>query len=222
MTAAKTIPDRAETPFAFSDANQAEVARILAKYPAGRERSAILPLLDLAQRQQGWISRSVVEAVTAVTGCPPIHVWEVATFYTMYNLAPIGAHHVQICTNLSCWLRGSDEVLRAARDVFGVGFGQTSADGTVTVSQVECLGACVNAPMMQIGDDYFEDLDYDSAKALFQAIKDGRPLTAGSQVGRQCSAPQDRMTTLTTDPTTAEGGRWTAPDSPAAGGSGAD
>ncbi len=217
MSGAPTVPRDSESPFAFTDEAMAEVRRILAKYPDGRERSAILPLLDLAQRQVGWISRGVVEVVAELTRSPAIHVWEVATFYTMYNLEEIGLHHVQICTNLPCWLRGSDDVLRAARDVFGVGFGQTSPDGLVTLSQVECLGACVNAPMMQIGDDYFEDLDYDSAKALFQAIRDGRPLAAGPQKRRQTSAPEGGMTTLTTDPATPEGGRWIAPDSPAAG-----
>ena len=222
MSAAPTKPNETDAPFAFSEENMAEVRRILAKYPDGRERSAILPLLDLAQRQMGWISRSVVETVAEMTRSPAIHVWEAATFYTMYNLNKIGANHVQICTNLPCWLRGSDEVVRAAREVFGVGFGQTSADGTVTVSQVECLGACVNAPMMQIGDDYFEDLDFERAKALFQSILDGRPLAPGPQTRRQASAPEGGMTTLTTDPTTPEGGRWIAPDSPAAGAGGAD
>jgi len=216
MSAVKTSPTRDDTPFAFSDAAMAEVRRILAKYPEGRARSAILPLLDLAQREHGWVSQGVVEAVAEITGTAPIRVWEVATFYTMYNKEPIGRHHVEICTNLPCWLRGSDEILRAARDVFGVGFGQTSEDGAATVSSAECLGACVNAPMVQIGDDYYEDLDYDSAKALFTAIKEGRPVRAGSQIGRQCSAPQGEPTSLTADPTTPEGGRWVAPDSPAA------
>jgi len=217
MSAVPTKPGETDAPFAFTEENMAEVRRILAKYPDGRERSAILPLLDLAQRQQGWISRTVVETVAEMTRSPAIHVWEVATFYTMYNLKQIGANHVQICTNLPCWLRGSDEVVKAAREVFGVGFGQTSADGTVTVSQMECLGACVNAPMMQIGDDYFEDLDFDRAKALFQSILDGRPLAPGPQTRRQTSAPEGGMSTLTTDPTTPEGGRWIAADSPAAG-----
>jgi NADH-quinone oxidoreductase E subunit len=216
MSAVKTSPERDEAPFAFSDAAMAEARRILAKYPEGRARSAVLPLLDLAQREHGWVSQGVVEAVAGITGTPPIRVWEVATFYTMYNKAPIGRHHIEICTNLPCWLRGSDEILRAARDVFGVGFGQTSTDGEATVSSAECLGACVNAPMVQIGDDYYEDLDYDSAKALFTAIKEGRPVRAGSQIGRQCSAPQGEPNSLTSDPTTAEGGRWIAPDSPAA------
>ncbi|KAA5604760.1 NAD(P)H-dependent oxidoreductase subunit E [Roseospira marina] len=211
-----TAPARDETPFAFSEASLEEARRILAKYPEGRARSGILPLLDLAQRQHGWVSQSVVEAVAEMTGAPPIRVWEVATFYTMYNKAPIGRAHVEICTNLPCWLRGSDEIMRAARDVFGVGFGETSADGAATVSSAECLGACVNAPMVQIGDDYYEDLDYDSAVALFTAIKEGRPVKAGSQIDRQCSAPQGTPTSLTTDPTTDEGGRWIAPESPAA------
>ncbi|WP_299444548.1 NAD(P)H-dependent oxidoreductase subunit E [uncultured Rhodospira sp.] len=224
MTAAKTIPDpdAADAPFAFTEANLAEARRILAKYPEGRDRSGVLPLLDLAQRQQGWISRGVVEAVAEITNTPPIRVWEVVTFYTMYNQHPIGRHHVQICTNLPCWLRGSDEIMRAAREVFGDAFGRTTDDGIATVSEVECLGACVNAPMVQIGDDYHEDLDYESAKALFQAIRHGRPVQAGSWADRQCSAPSGTRTTLTTDPTTPDGGKWIAADSPAVSAGGAD
>ncbi len=222
MSAApKTIPGAANTPFAFTAENQVEAERIFAKYPVARARSAILPLLDLAQRQEGWVSRAVVEAVASMTKVAPIMVWEVATFYTMYNLEPIGRFHVEVCTNLPCWLRGSEDVVRAARDVFGVEIGQTSADGLVTLSQAECLGACVNAPMLQIGDDYYEDLDYDRAKALFTAMKQGRHVNGGSQAGRRCSAPMGDLTSLTTDPTTPEGGRWTAESSPAAGG-GAD
>jgi NADH-quinone oxidoreductase E subunit len=221
MTAAKTIPesDAADAPFAFNEASLAEARRILAKYPEGRERSAVLPLLDLAQRQHGWISRGVVEAVAEMTGTPSIRVWEVVTFYTMYNQGRIGRHHVQVCTNVSCWLRGADEIVRAAREVFGVEFGQTMEDGTATLSEVECLGACVNAPMVQIDDDYHEDLDYESAKALFQAIRHGHGVEAGSWAKRQCSAPAGERTTLTADPTKPEGGRWIAPDSPAAGAS---
>ncbi|MBB4265022.1 NADH-quinone oxidoreductase subunit NuoE [Roseospira visakhapatnamensis] len=223
MSAApKTIPGAADRPFAFTAENQAEAERLIAKYPEGRTRSAVLPLLDLAQRQEGWVSRAVVEAVAKMAGVAPIMVWEVATFYTMYNLEPIGRFHIEVCTNLPCWLRGSEDVVRAARDVFGVDIGQTSADGLVTLSQAECLGACVNAPMAQIGDDYYEDLTYDRAKALFTAMKQGRTMHGGSQAGRRCSAPEGTLTTLTTDPTTPEGGRWIADSSPAAPGATAD
>jgi len=220
MSAApKTIPGEAKGPFAFTAENQAEAERIIAKYPEGRVRSAILPLLDLAQRQEGWVSRAIVDGVAKMTGVAPILVWEVATFYTMYKLEPVGRFHIEVCTNLPCWLRGSEDVVRAAKDVFGVDIGQTSEDGLVTLSSAECLGACVNAPMMQVGDDYYEDLDYERAKALFTAMKQGRPLLAGSQTGRRCSAPDGPSTSLATDPTTPEGGRWMADSSPAATGS---
>jgi len=218
MSGPKISPEAAPQPFAFSAENQAEADRLIAKYPDGRARSAILPLLDLAQRQEGWVSRGIVEAVAGMTGVAPILVWEVATFYTMYNLEPIGRFHIEVCTNLPCWLRGSEDVVRAAREVFGVDLGQTSEDGLVTLSTAECLGACVNAPMVQIGDDYYEDLDYDRAKALFTALKQGRTVQAGSQDGRQCSAPSGAPTSLTADPTTSEGGRWIAESSPAADG----
>jgi NADH:ubiquinone oxidoreductase subunit E len=118
----------------------------------------------------------------------------VATFYTMYRLRPVGRNHIQLCTNISCWLRGSDDVKRAAEEVFGLHFGESNAE--TTLEEVECAGACCNAPVAQIGDDYYEDLTYDNAKALFQALKDGKPVTAGSQIGRSGSCPEGGPTTL--------------------------
>jgi NADH-quinone oxidoreductase subunit E len=182
--------------FAFSPENAKVAEAIVAKYPKGRQRSAVMPLLDLAQRQEGWLSRAAMDAVARMLGVPPIKVYEVATFYTMYNLKPVGRLHVQICTNISCWLRGAPEVVRAAKDVLGIEFGETTADGAATLAEVECLGACVNAPVMQVGDDLYEDLTYDTAKAVLLALLKGEKPAIGSQTGRRGACPCCGATTL--------------------------
>lgn len=180
--------------FVFTPEMMTKAKAHIAKYPASRQRSAVMPLLDLAQRQEGWLSRAAMDYVADLLEIPPIKVYEVATFYTMYRLRPVGKHHVQLCTNISCWLRGSDDVKRAAEEVFGISFGQSCAEATL--EEVECAGACVNAPVAQIGDDYFEDLTYENAKALFQALRDGKSVKVGSQTGRQTSCPEGGPTTL--------------------------
>jgi len=183
-------------PFAFTPDNLKQAEAIVAKYPAGRQRSAVMPLLDLAQRQAGWLSRSAMDTVAEMLGMPPIKVYEVATFYTMYNLKPVGRLHVQICTNISCWLRGAPEIVRAAKDVLGVEFGETMSDGAATLSEVECLGACANAPVMQVNDDLYEDLTYDTAKAVLEALLRGEKPPMGSQIGRRGSCACSGATTL--------------------------
>lgn len=184
--------------FAFTDENRKTAETIVAKYPEGRQASAVIPLLDLAQRQNaGWLPRAAMDYVAEYLSMPPIRVYEVATFYTMFNLNPVGQHHVQVCTNLPCWLKGSDAVVAACRDVLGVDFGGTSADGKFTLSEVECLGACVNAPMMQIDDDFYEDLDAATARAVLNTLaKGGRP-NPGPQNGRKGCEPKGGPTTLT-------------------------
>ena len=186
------------TAFAFSDENRRTADRIIARYPEGRQASAVLPLLDLAQRQHdGWLPRVAMDHVAQVLDMAPIRVYEVATFYTMYNLKPVGTHHVQVCTNLSCWLRGSDKVVAACAETLGIGLGETTGDGQFTLSEVECLGACVNAPMIQINDDYYEDLDADSTARVLTDLKDGRQPKRGSQIGRTSSEPAGGLTSLT-------------------------
>jgi NADH-quinone oxidoreductase subunit E/NADH dehydrogenase (ubiquinone) flavoprotein 2 len=182
--------------FAFSPENLEAARAAIAKYPPGRQHSAVMPLLDLVQRQEGWICRAAMEAVGAMLDMAPIRVEEVATFYTMYNLAPVGRFHVQVCTNLPCMLRGSDDVVVAARAALGVDFGQTTADGLFTLSEVECLGACVNAPMMQINDAYYEDLDAASTRRVLEALARGETPAPGPQNGRQFSCPAGGPTTL--------------------------
>ena len=182
--------------FAFTSETAEKVKVVLAKYPAGRQRSAVMPLLDLAQRQEGWLTQAAMDHIADMLGMAPIRVYEVATFYTMYNLAPVGKHHVQVCTNICCLLRGSDDVAQAAHEELGIHFGETTDDGQFTLAEVECLGACVNAPMMQINDDYYEDLDAASTKRILAELKAGRQPKPGPQIDRINSAPMGGPTTL--------------------------
>ena len=188
-------------PFAFTEESLAEAQRHIAKYPEGRQASAVLPLLHLAQRQNGgFLTLQALDYIAGFLQMPPIRVYEVATFYTMFNLQPIGRHHVQVCTNVPCWLRGSDDIVGACRDKLGIGPGETTADGLFTVSEAECLGACVNAPMMQIGDDYYEDLTPETTAAILDALARGETPEAGPQSGRRSAEPAGGLTSLTTIP----------------------
>ncbi len=192
--------------FAFTAENLAKAQAVIAKYPQGRQRSAVMPLLDIAQRQEGWVSLAAMNYVAEMLDLAPIKVYEVATFYTMFQLKPVGKYHLQVCTNLPCMLRGSEEIVETCRKELGVGLGQTTADGLFTLSEVECLGACVNAPVMWIGDDYYEDLDVESAKQIILALKRGETPKPGSQTGRQGSCPVGGPTTLTSLQSSLPGG----------------
>jgi len=197
MTAAPGTGGRSEA-FDFSPENREKAKAIMAKYPEGWRESAVMPLLDLAQRQNGgWLTNAAMDHVAGMLAMPPIRVYEVGTFYTMYNLKPVGRHHVQVCTNLPCWLRGSEAIAGACRKTLGIGFGGTTEDGLFTLSEVECLGACVNAPMMQINDDYYEDLDSDSTEKVLVELQRGGKPRPGSQTGRHTCEPAGGLTTLT-------------------------
>jgi NADH-quinone oxidoreductase subunit E len=207
MAEAPQIPDEAETRarwggFAWSEENQRKANEILGRYPKGREQSASIPFLDLAQRQvgaeaqtQGWLPVPVIEFVARAIGVPYMRVYEVATFYTMFNLAPVGRYHVQVCGTTPCMLGGSDDVLAACKN-HGLVKGRTTPDGLFTLTEVECLGACANAPMVQINDDNFEDLDYDRTTAILEALAQGRAPTPGPQTGRRASCPEGGPTSL--------------------------
>ncbi|HET6184120.1 MAG TPA: NAD(P)H-dependent oxidoreductase subunit E [Acetobacteraceae bacterium] len=191
--------------FAFDAESEREVARHIAKYPAGRQASAVLPLLWLVQRQMqrttgsAWVPLAAMNEVARILNMAPIRVYEVATFYAMFNLRPVGKWHLQVCTTTPCWLRGSDEVVRACRAETGIkGWKETSADGLFTMTEVECLGACVNAPILQVNDDFYEDMDAARTKELLQALRRNEPPRPGSMAGRQTSAPEGGPTTLTT------------------------
>ncbi len=186
--------------FAFSDEYLDRVDAVVARYPDDRRASALMPLLSLAQEQNaGWLPKAAMDHVADMLDIPHIRAYEVATFYTMYNLEPMGRHHVQVCTNISCWLRGSDEVLDACRKFLGVGVGRTTEDGAFTLTEVECLGACVNAPVVQIGKDYFEDLDGESVVRILEAFKAGETPKPGPQNGRKGCEPSSGLTSLTFD-----------------------
>jgi NADH-quinone oxidoreductase E subunit len=183
--------------FTFTPESEEKARAFVARYPEGRQFSAVMPLLDVAQRQNGgWLNQAAMDHVAAYLDMPPIRVYEVATFYTMYNLKPVGKVHVQVCTTTPCWLRGSDEIVATCKRVLGIGMGETTDDGMFTLNEVECAGACVNAPMIQVGDDYYEDLDAARTEALLEAFKRGDEVKAGPQNGRQTSAPEGGPTTL--------------------------
>ena len=188
--------------FAWTQENEKQARVIVGRYPPGRQQSAIIPLLDLAQRQvgaetetQGWLPVPVIEYVAAYLGMPYMRAYEVATFYTMFNLRPVGRYHVQVCGTTPCMLRGSDDVLEACY-AKGLQKGATTADGLFTLTEVECLGACANAPMVQINDDNYEDLSFESMTAILDELAAGRQPKIGPQVDRKTSCPEDGPTTL--------------------------
>lgn len=187
--------------FEFTPENLEVAQGHISKYPQGRQQSAVMPLLTLAQQQHdGWVPRAAVETIANMLGMPFIRVYEVATFYTMYNLAPVGYYHVQCCTTTPCWLRGSDDVVKACKDELGIDFGEVSKDGKFGLSEVECLGACVNAPMIEITtphwDQFYEDLDYTMTRKLLKQLKVDEVPAAGSQNGRISSEPVGGLTSL--------------------------
>ena len=194
--AADQAPPHQPDSFAFDAESEAKIEKLVARYPAGKQASAVIPLLYVVQRQMGrqtgssWVPKVAMDAIAARLGMAPIRVYEVATFYFMFNTKPIGRHHLQLCGTTPCMLRGSDEVMRACHDAAHVHVGETSQDGLFTLIEVECLGACVNAPVLQVDDDYYEDLDYARTVQLIEALKRGERPRPGSTIGRQTSAPE--------------------------------
>jgi NADH-quinone oxidoreductase E subunit len=188
--------------FAFTDANLVQAKAIIARYPEGKQASAVMPLLALAQEQyDGWLPRAAMDVVASMLGMAPVRVYEVASFYTMYNLAPTGKHVLGVCTTTPCWLRGSDDIMKTCEQHLGVRTGQTTPDGLFTLREVECLGACVNAPMMQIGKQFYEDLSADSVTAIIDALARGDtpkpgPQSSHNQPSRRSSEPAPGLTSL--------------------------
>ncbi|MDP7142251.1 MAG: NADH-quinone oxidoreductase subunit NuoE [Alphaproteobacteria bacterium] len=196
-------------PESFTFKSKKDVKDVLGRYPDYAKKSAVMPLLDLAQRQVakegakadpvygGWIPRAAMDEIARIIEQPPVKVYEVATFYSMYNLEPVGKYLVQVCTTTPCWLCGSSEVAKACEDELGIHWGETTKDGLFTLMEVECLGACVNAPMVQINDDYYEDLTPDLIVDVLRALRDGKNVPIGSQTGRRDSMAVTGPTTLT-------------------------
>jgi len=183
--------------FEFTPENLDRAKAHIVKYPPGRQASAVLPLLWIAQEQHGgWLPRAAMDHVARILEMAPIRVYEVATFYTMFNLQPVGRYLLQACTTTPCWLRGSDAVVQACRSKLGIDVGGTTADGLFTLVEVECLGACVNAPILQVNDDFYEDLDAPATEALLDALRNGKAPLPGSVIGRQGSEPVSGRSTL--------------------------
>jgi NADH-quinone oxidoreductase subunit E len=183
--------------FAFTAENAAWCAEQMKKYPPGRQASAVIPILWRGQEQEGWVTRPMIEEVARMLGMASVRVLEVATFYTMFNLHPVGAHLVQVCTTTPCWLRGSDAVVAACKKDIHPHQGTVSADGIFSWVEMECLGACVNAPMILIDKDPFEDLDGPKTESILAAIRRGEQPKPGPQNGRRSSEPEGGPTTLT-------------------------
>uniref|UniRef100_A0A1Q3FI13 Putative ubiquinone oxidoreductase ndufv2/24 kd subunit n=1 Tax=Culex tarsalis TaxID=7177 RepID=A0A1Q3FI13_CULTA len=192
--------DNPSIPFEFTEENKKRVSAILNIYPEGHKRGAMIPLLDLAQRQHGWLPLSAMHKVAEILGLPNMRVYEVATFYTMFMRKPTGTYHIQICTTTPCWLRGSDEVMNVCKKKLGISPGETTKDGKFTISEVECLGACVNAPMIAVNDDYYEDLSAKDTEEILDDLKQGKVPRPGPRNGRFASEPAGGLTSLTEDP----------------------
>ncbi len=181
--------------FKFTKDNTILVHDILKKYPSNQSGSAVMPLLDLAMRQcNGWIPEAAMKEVGNIINIPFIKVYEVATFYSMFNLKPVGKYFIQFCTTTPCWLKGSDELLEVCKRHLNIDLGETTNDGLFTLKEVECLGACVNAPMVQINDDYYEDLNNSTLIKLLDDLKNNKKVKVGTQMkGRKGGEPVNTL-----------------------------
>ncbi|CAH3020434.1 unnamed protein product [Porites evermanni] len=195
-----TPENNADTPFELTQENLERAKVIMDNYPIGHKAAAVIPLLDLAQRQHGWLPISAMNYVADMLEMPRMRVYEVTTFYTMFNREPIGKYHIQVCTTTPCQLRDSDMVVDVIRKKLGIKMGETTKDGMFTLTSVECLGACVNAPMMQINDNYFEDLSEKDTEEILDDLVAGRTPKAGPRSGRFCCEPAGGLTSLTEPP----------------------
>ena len=195
----RRLHDKQPDSFAFTPENMDWAAAQIAKYPEGRQASAVLPLLWQAQKQGGgWLSEPAIRCVADMLEMPYMRALEVATFYSMFNLSPVGKYFVQLCGTTPCWLRGADDLKAVCRRQIGEP-GDISEDGKLSWIEVECLGACVNAPMVQINDDFYEDLTADTFERLLEDLRHGRNVMTGPQNGRQASAPEGGPTVLKGD-----------------------
>lgn len=196
-----TPENNADVPFKFTSENLERASAIMNIYPEGHKRAAVIPLLDLAQRQAGgWLPISAMHVVADLLSMPKMRVYEVATFYTMFNRKPVGKHFIQVCTTTPCWLRGSEGLMNCVSKKLGIKNGETTPDGQFSLLEVECLGACVNAPMMQINDNFYEDLTDKDTNEIIDDLKAGRVPKAGPRNGRYAAEPLDGLTCLTETP----------------------
>ena len=191
----KKIHDDQPSKFEYSAENLKEVENILKKYPEKNKKSAVMPLLYLAQKQnKNWIPLAAIKYIAKYLSMPYISVYEVATFYTMYNLAPVGKNFIQVCTTTPCLIRGADKIVKICKEKISPNESEISKDGNCSWMEVECLGACVSAPMVQINDDYYEDLDEQSTVEILDSLINDKPLKPGSYRGRKNTAPEKSKT----------------------------
>ena len=187
----RRLADNQDINFKFDNQDLKFLNSLLENYPKDKKQSAVVPSLFYAQRKAGgWLPEKAILAVSDFLDMPKIRVLEIATFYSMFNLQPSGDHFVQVCGSTPCWLRGAENIKKACKDYIGQER-EVSKDGLCWI-EVECLGACVNAPMMQINDDYYEDLDYESTVKILKDIKNKKNIIKGSQIGRKSSEPLER------------------------------
>ena len=192
----KKIHDNQPKFFLFSDENLKKVSEILKRYPEKNKKSAVMPLLYLAQKQnENWIPLAAMKYIANYLSMPYISVYEVATFYTMYNLAPVGKYFIQVCTTTPCLIRGADKIVKLCKDKISQNESEISKKGNCSWMEVECLGACVSAPMLQINDDYYEDLDEKNTKEILESLINDKPLKPGSYRGRKNTAPEKSLLT---------------------------
>ena len=195
-----TPDNNPDTPFSFTPENLKRVDTILANYPPAHKAAAVIPVLDLAQRQHGWLPISAMNVVAELLGLSRMRVYEVATFYTMFNRSPVGRFHIQVCTTTPCMLCDAGGIVDCIKTKLGIGVGETTKDGLFTLSEVECLGACVNAPMVQINDNYYEDLTAKDVEFILDELVEGRTPRPGPYNGRFAAEPISGLTTLTSPP----------------------
>jgi len=187
----KKIHDQQPESFEFTKENKDNAERILKKYPESRKKSAVMPFLYLAQRQnENWIPLTAMKYIAKFLEMPYIKVYEVATFYTMYNLAPVGKYFVQVCTTSPCLIRGADKIVKICKEKISKEENTLSENKLCSWLEVECLGACVNAPMMQINDDYYEDLDEKNTIEIINSLLINKPIKSKSFRNRTSSAPE--------------------------------
>ncbi len=187
----KKVHDKQPSEFKFSEENLSEVEDILKKYPEKNKKSAVMPLLYLAQKQnQNWIPLAAIKYIAKYLSMPYISVYEIATFYTMYNLAPVGKYFVQVCTTTPCLIRGADKIVKICKDKISPNENEISKKNNCSWMEVECLGACVNAPMIQINEDYYEDLNEKNTIEILESLVKDKPLKPGSYRGRKNTAPE--------------------------------
>ncbi|MAW17170.1 MAG: NADH-quinone oxidoreductase subunit NuoE [Pelagibacteraceae bacterium] len=189
----KKVHDNQPKEFKFSDENLKKAEEILKKYPNKNKKSAVMPFLYLAQKQNSnWIPLAAMKYIANYLSIPYISVYEVATFYSMYNLEPVGKHFIQVCTTTPCLIRGADKIVQLCKEKISPNENQISKKGNCSWMEVECLGACVNAPMIQINNDYYEDLDEKSTKEILLSLIDDKPIKPGSYRNRKNTAPEKK------------------------------